>query len=338
MSVNSLTAPTPLTPNNIHLSEVKTAPADHSELPMQLGARATEFSPETHFFIQNSVSVNSRRAYESDLREFKMDGGSIPASADALAGHLARNAGRLSVATLVRRLASISKAHEARGLPNPTRSALVRATLRGIKRTYGSAQRQAKPLLRDELIQVLDATGDKPKDLRDRALLLVGFAAALRRSELVGLDPGHLEHVRQGVVLRLLRSKSDQEAGGQKIGIPHGRGRWCPVVALEAWLAISGISEGPIFRPVDRHGRVHDCRLSGEAVGEIVRERVSAAGLDPSGYSGHSLRAGLATSAAQAGVPTWTIKKQTRHASDTMLARYVRDGALFSQNAAGELL
>lgn len=176
---------------------------------------------------------------------------------------------------------------------------------------------------------MLDATGDRPKDLRDRALLLVGFAGALRRSELVGLNRDHAEHVRQGVILHLLRSKSDQEARGQKIGIPHGRGRWCPIAALEAWLAISGISEGPIFRPINRHGRVHDCRLSGEAVGEIVRERVSAAGLDPSGYSGHSLRAGLATSASQVGVPTGKIRAQTRHASDAMLARYVRDGALF---------
>jgi integrase len=242
------------------------------------------------------------------------------------------------VATLVRRLASISKAHEARGLPNPTRSALVRATLRGIKRIYGCAQRQAKPLLLAELIQVLDATGDRPKDLRDRALLLIGFAGALRRSELVGLNRGEVEHARQGAILHLLRSKSDQEARGQKIGIPFARGRWCPVAALEAWLTISGIIEGPIFRPVDRHGRIHGCRLSGEAVGEIVRERVRAVGLDGSGYSGHSLRAGLATSASQFGVPTWKIRQQTRHASDAMLARYVRDGELFTANAAGALL
>jgi integrase len=323
-----------LTRDTIHLSEV----TDRSVPPLQLTALALEFSPETHFFIENSVSENSRRAYESDLREFERGGGSIPASPETVAGYLAQNAGTLSVATLVRRLASLSKAHEARGLPNPTLSALVRATLRGIKRTYGCAQRQAKPLLRDELIQVLDATGDKPRDLRDRALLLVGFAGALRRSELVGLDVGDVEHVRQGVILHLLRSKSDQEARGQKIGIPFARGRWCPVAALEAWLATSGISEGPIFRPVDRHGCVHDCRLSGEAVGEIVRERVSAPGLDPSGYSGHSLRAGLATSASQIGVPTWKIRAQTRHASDAMLARYVRDGELFTANAAGALL
>lgn len=333
-----------LTRDNTHLSEViwaeNEAPntADEQLNCVQLIARFVEISPEAGFFIQNSVSENSRRAYESDLREFGRGGGSIPAFPEKVAEYLAQNAGKLSVATLVRRLASLSKAHEVRGLPNPTRSALVRATMRGIKRTNGCAQRQAKPLLRDELIQVLDATGDKPKDLRDRALLLAGFAAALRRSELVGLNVEDLEHVRQGLILHLRYSKTDQEGEGQKIGLPYARGRWCAVAALEAWLAISGISEGPIFRPVDRRGRIHDGRLFGEAVGEIVRKRVSAAGLDPSGYSGHSLRAGLATSAAQLGVPIGKIRAQTRHASDAMLARYIRDGELFTANAAGALL
>jgi integrase len=179
---------------------------------------------------------------------------------------------------------------------------------------------------------------DGLKDIRDRALLLIGFAGALRRSELVGLDVGDIEHVRQGVVLHLRKSKTDQDGRGRKIGIPHGRTRWCPVASLDAWFATSGINEGAVFRPVDRHGRVHDIRLSGEAIALVVRERVAAAGLDPAQYSGHSLRAGLATSAAQAGVPTWRIRAQTRHASDAMLARYIREGELFMDNAAGALL
>ena len=142
----------------------------------------------------------------------------------------------------------------------------------------------------------------------------------------------------KGIVVHLRRSKTDQDGEGRKIGIPFGRGRWCPVAALDAWLAASGITEGAIFRPVDRHGHVQPARLSGEAVSLVVRERVAAAGLDPARYSGHSLRAGLATSAAQAGVPTWRIRSQTRHASDAMLARYIRDGELFTENAAGVLL
>jgi integrase len=274
----------------------------------------------------------------SDLGTFERWGGSIPASAECVAAYLAAHADTLAVASLIRHVASISKAHEARGMTNPTRSELVRATMRGIKRTRGCAQRESKPLLRDDLLLVLDGTGEALKDIRDRALLLIGFAGALRRSELVGLDVGDIEHVRQGIVLTLRKSKTDQNREGRKIGIPFGRTRWCPVAVLDAWVTASGIVERSLFRPVDRHRRVHDARLSGEAVSLIVRERVAAAGLDPTRYSGHSLRAGLATSAAQAGVPTWRIRAQTRHASDAMLSRYIRDGELFKGNAAGALL
>ena len=193
-------------------------------------------------------------------------------------------------------------------------------------------------MLREDLLLALDAIDDGAKGTRDRALLLIGFAGALRRSELVALDVADIEHVRRGIVLYLRHSKTDQDGEGQKIAIPFGRTRWCPVAALDAWLEASGISEGAIFRPVDRHGRVRNARLSGEAVSLVVRERAAAAGLDQTGYSGHSLRAGLATSAAQAGVPVWRIKAQTRHASDAMLARYIRDGERFTDNAAGALL
>jgi integrase len=289
-------------------------------------------------YVRASLADNTRRAYFSDLRHFEGWGGSLPASPATIAAYLAAHARSLSVATLVRRLATISKAHQARDLINPTRSELVRTTLRGIKRTRGSTQKQAKPLLREDLLLVLDNVRDGLKDIRDRALLLIGFAGALRRSELVALDAADIERVRRGIVLYLRYSKTDQDGEGHKIAIPYGRTQWCPVDALEAWLQTSGISDGPIFRPVDRHGRVHNARLSGEAVSIVVRERAAAAGLDQTSYSGHSLRAGLATSAAQAGVPTWRIKAQTRHASDAMLARYIRDGERFTDNAAGALL
>jgi integrase len=288
--------------------------------------------------VRDSLSANTQTAYLSDVEHFLSWGGQIPSTPECLAEYLAAHAETLSIATLTRRLAALAKVHRSRGVENPTSSELVRSVLRGLKRAKGTAQRQSKPLLKDELFMVLATTGERLKDIRDRALLLIGFAGALRRSELVGLDCEDLEHVRQGLILHLRRSKTDQEGHGEKIGIPLGRTRWCPVAALDAWLRLAAIKGGPVFRPVDRHGRAEDMRLSGEAVGLVVRERVEAAGLDPSAYSGHSLRAGLATSAAQAGVPTWKIRTQTRHASDAMLARYVRDGQLFSENAAGALL
>jgi integrase len=288
--------------------------------------------------VESSISDNTRRAYQSDLAHFEAWGGQLPADPGIVASYLAAHSETLSVATLVRRLATISKAHEARGLLNPCRSEMVRATTRGIKRTRGVAQRQAKPLLREDLFRVLDVMGDGVKDTRDRALLLVGFAGGFRRSELVGLDLADIERVRQGLVITLRHSKTDQEGAGRKIGLPFGRTRHCPILALDNWLAVSGIDAGPVFRPVDRHNLIASARLSGEAVSLVVKERVAAAGIDATGFSGHSLRAGFATSAAQGGVSSLKIRAQTGHASDAMLARYIRDGEMFVDNAAGALL
>jgi integrase len=321
-----------LTSDNPYLSRAK------PDLVPGSAVNCTDLPDAVARYVRASLADNTRRAYLSDLAHFENWGGRIPASAETLASYLAAHAGTLHVATLVRRIASISKAHQTRGAPNPTRSELVRTTLRGIKRTRRCIQQQAKPLLREDLLLVLNAMGDGLKDIRDRALLLIGFAGALRRSELVSLDVTDVAQVRRGIVLHLRHSKTDQDGRGDKIAIPDGRSRCCAVLALDAWLVASGITEGAIFRPVDRHGRVHGGRLSGEAVSNVVRERVADAGLDPTGYSGHSLRAGFATSAAQAGVQAWRIKAQTRHASDAMLARYVRQAELFSDNAAGVLL
>jgi integrase len=269
---------------------------------------------------------------------FEYWGGSLPSSDKMLASYFASHAETLSAATLVRRLTSISKAHEARGYANPARSSLVRATLRGIKRRQGTAQHQAKPLLKEDLISILDAMGDTPRDVRDRALLLIGFAGAFRRSELVALDKGNIEGVRQGIIINLRRSKTDQTSKGRQVAIPHGRTPWCPIFALDAWFERSGIRDAAVFRSVNRHGVICNGRLSAEAVSLIIKQRVAAIGLDPTAYSGHSLRAGFVTSAAQAGVPTWRIRQQTGHTSDSMLQRYIREAELFVQNDAEALL
>jgi hypothetical protein len=144
--------------------------------------------------------------------------------------------------------------------------------------------------------------------------------------------------VRQGFVITVRQSKTDQASVGRKIGIPLGRTKWCPVAVFDHWLDAAGVDNGPVFRPVDRHRRVSANRLSGEAVSLILRDRMAAAEFDPTGYSGHSLRAGFATSATRAGISTFKIKQQTGHASDAMLSRYVLRGELFLGNAAGILL
>lgn len=298
----------------------------------------SQLSPAVSRFVQNSLSCATRTAYLSDLRHFENWGGDVPASAELVATYLATQAETLQVATLVRRVAAISKAHEARCLPNPTKSEIVRATMRGIKRSLGTAQKEAAPLLRKDLFQVLSAMGDGIKDVRDRALLLIGFAGGFRRSELVALNRADVECVRQGLVITIRRAKTDQLGAGRKLAIAYGRTRHCPVAALEKWLEVAGIEEGALFHRVDRHGNILPERLSGEAVSMVVKERVAAAEIEPSNYTGHSLRAGFATSAAQAGVPTHKIRAQTGHASDAMLARYIRDGSLFTENATDALL
>jgi integrase len=317
-----------LTPDNLPLSQAKNDPIS-ADMALDENVRS---------YVREAFSDNTRRAYRADLLHFQTWGGTIPATPELVARYIADHGGKLSAATLGRRLVAISKAHTSRGLQSPCATDLARATLRGVRRAHGVAQRQAKPLLVQDLLLILDRLGTKPKDLRDRALLLLGFAAALRRSELVDLDVSDIQDVPQGMVINLRRSKTDQDGEGRKIGIPYARGRHCPVHALREWLSGASITEGPAFRPVDRHGRITPERLSTQAVSEVVKSRIRVLGHNPKDYSGHSLRAGLATSAALAGLSSWKIRQQTGHASEAMLGRYIRDGELFRGNVAGNLL
>lgn len=319
-------------------SDLSINPAIFAVNCMERTASATRLTPEALSFISNSLSSATKRAYASDLAHFHRWGGAIPASPSMIASYIAACAAAEKPATLARRIASLSKAHEALGCANPTKAEIVRGTLRGIGRTLDTAQKQAKPLLREDLFQILEQMDDSPKAQRDKALLLVGFAGAFRQSELVSLDVADINYVRQGIVLTLRKSKTDQTGAGRKIGIPFGRTRWCPVKHLAGWLDHAEIEKGPIFRVINRHGHIADERLSGEAVSNIVKQGAEAAGFDSEGYSGHSLRAGLATSAALAGASTWKIRAQTGHASDAMLSRYIRDADMFTGNAAGCVL
>tara|TARA_R110000850_G_scaffold129229_12_gene249143 strand:- start:1944 stop:3032 length:1089 start_codon:yes stop_codon:yes gene_type:complete len=310
-----------LTSDNLHLSDPKNS-----------------VSEDVKGYVQDAISPNTRRAYKSDLAHFENWGGTFPATREMVAAYLADHAGKLAIATLQRRLASISTAHGAWSLESPTASKLVQTTLRGIRKRHGKPQKQAKPLLVEDLFRIMPLLGDSVKDTRDRALLLIGFAGGFRRSELVGLNVEDIETVRQGLIVTITRSKTDQTGEGRKIGIPFARGAYCPVLALEAWVKQANITEGPLFRPVTRHGEVKDTRLSKEAVSRIVKQYAEAVGLEPAHFSGHSLRAGLATSAAQVGVSTLAIRRQTGHRSDAMVSRYVREGELFNNNATSSLL
>ncbi len=288
-------------------------------------------------YLKASLSDNSRRAYRADIEHFISWGGSIPTSPEAIARYLAEHGGKLSNATLSRRLVSISKAHTAQGMPSPTTSELVKATLKGIRRVHGTAQHQASPILKADIAAMVENLSGII-GARDKALLLVGFAGAFRRSELVALQFTDIEFVEQGMVLNIRHSKTDQVGAGRKVAIPYARGKHCPVLSLKSWLEVAAITSGPIFRSITKHGLISEAALSSESVAVIVKKRAVAVGLDPKNYSGHSLRAGLVTSAAQAGVSSWKIRQQTGHKSDAMLSRYIRDANIFVDNAAGAVL
>ncbi len=321
--------------DNTPLSSSISETLDGGQLPLPSYVHAA--SKAVQQFLYASLANNTRRAYRADLAHFLAWGGRIPSEPEAVATYLAEWAGRLSVASLARRVVSISRAHTSQGLKSPTRSDLVTGTLKGIRRTYGVAQHQATPILREDLLaMVADLSGTK--GIRDRALLLLGFAGAFRRSELVSLDVEDLEFVDRGLLVTLRRSKTDQEGEGRKLAVPFARGSMCPVAATKAWLERGGITEGPIFRCFSSHGDISPDRLSDSAVALIVKQRVRQIGLDPRKYSGHSLRAGLITSAARLGVSVWKIKAQSGHRSEAMVSRYVRDEDLFANNAAGAVL
>lgn len=310
-------------------------------LSTALPATIPEFElldPAVREYVQASLSQNTRRAYQSDLRHFVTWGGSIPATPQIIAKYLADHATNLSMATLARRLVTIGKAHTMQGLTSPVNSELVRLTFRGVRHKHGRRQRQMTPVLRQDLLLMVGQLGDSLRAQRDRAVLLIGFAGAFRRSELVSIAFNDIQRMPEGIVITLRRTKTDQEGKGRQVGIPYARGPVCPVRALDDWLHASGTKEGPIFRSVDRHGNVGNRALSGETVALIVKDRARTIGLDPKRYAGHSLRAGLATSAAYSGVASWKIREQTGHRSDAMLDRYIRETGLFIDNAAGAVL
>ena len=244
----------------------------------------------------------------------------------------------LSTATLARRLAAIGRAHVVAGFPNLAHGDLIRITLRGIRRTCGYPQQRVAALTTEHLIAMVSLLGNSTKDVRDRALLLIGFAGAFRRSELVALDRESIEHCPSGLIVTIRKSKTDQERHGRKIVIPISRGAICPVRAFEDWIDLAKITEGPIFRPVTKQGEVLPRRLSADAVALIVKQRSHSISRTGDRYSGHSLRAGFVTTAALAGVPIWKIKAQTGHVTSASLERYIRVSQLFTETGASALL
>ena len=308
-------------------------------------ARLDRLAQQTRGFIEAAKAQNSRRAYRSDWRHFeswcRTHGlACLPAAPETVALYLTALAADHKPASLERKLTSITKAHQAAGFSTPAsmQQAVVSETLKGIRRTLGTAQPGKEPLLTADVRQMLDALGEGLLGSRDRALLLVGFAGGFRRSEIVSLDVEDLTETADGLVVRLRRSKTDPEAKGTTVALACGStAATCPVRSYRTWVAAAKITSGPAFRSVDRHGRVGRGRMNAGSVARLIKRAAEAAGLAPAGYAGHSLRAGFATQAFLNGAAEVSIMRQTRHKSLNTLRKYIRDRSLFRDNPAAKL-
>jgi len=304
-----------------------------------------ELTATADLLLDASLAANTRRAYQSDWRHFCVwcDAhglASLPALPSTIVLYITDLAAvqQRKVTTIERRLAAIRKAHRTARLMSPTEDIAVEQTMRGIRRSYGT-QPKGKAAAVTDIVRAMVATlPATSKGTRDRALLLVGFAGAFRRSELVSLDVSDVQFVAEGLVITLRRSKTDQEGKGMIKGVSFGSApATCPVRSLRAWLDISKIGEGSLFRSLTPQGRVKPHRLRDYEVAKIVKASARRAGLDPQEFSGHSLRVGLATAAARAGVPERIIAEQTGHKDMNTLRRYIRRGELFRENASAEV-
>ncbi len=294
-------------------------------------------------YAQAEKAMATRRAYKSDFQIFTVWCGeraanALPATPATVAAFLAWEAGRgTKPSTIGRRLAAIRYAHKLAALPLPTDDERVRATVRGIRRTHGAAPNRKAPATADKILAMVPLAGGRLSDMRDRALLLLGFAGAFRRSGLVALDCEHIEETTDGLRVAIRRSKTDQDGTGATIAIPRGAIA-CPVAAVCAWLDAAGVTAGPVFRRVSKGQRALPGRLTDRSVADIVKAHASRVGLDPAQFAGHSLRSGFLTSAAARGASVFKMMDVSRHRSVDTLRGYVRDADLFRDHAGDGLL
>ncbi len=294
-------------------------------------------------YLAAEKSSTTRRAYEADFKAFsewcgRVGEDPLRTSPLAVARYLSELADqKLSVSTITRRAAAIRSFHLAAGHESPTAAPGVKAVMRGIRRTLGRKVTRKAPATSSPIAAMLEHLPAELAGIRDRALLLTGFACARRRSEIVDLNVNDLDFSAAGVVVHIRRSKTDQEGEGAEIRVPRG-GRFRVVEALETWLAAAHIRSGPVFRPVDRHGHVGPGRLTDRSVARIIKRAAAAAGLDADAFSGHSLRAGFVTNALELGIDFFKVMGVTGHKDPRTLKIYDRRANGFAQHAGKDFL
>ena len=303
---------------------------------------------ETLLNLKSSKANNTVRAYKSDFNDYTLfcvNNGfeSMPSDPKIVSLYLTHlSTKEVKMSTLKRRLVSIGVVHRLKGHYLDTKHPSIIENIMGIKRRKGSNQKGKKPLLINSLKEIINAIDNQKKEeikkLRDRSIVLIGFSGGFRRNEIVSLDYEDLDFVPEGLKINLKRSKTDQLGEGSVKGLPYFENtKYCPVVSLQKWIEISKIKSGSLFRRFTKGSKLSENRLTDQTVALLIKKYLQLAGIDNKNYSGHSLRSGFATSAAESGAEERSIMAMTGHKSREMVRRYIKEANLFKNNALNKI-
>ena len=303
---------------------------------------------ETLINLKNSKAVNTVRAYKSDFKDFGLfcvqnEFKALPSEPKIISLYLTYLSSKdAKLSTIKRRLVSIGVIHKIKGHYLDTKHPIIIENLMGIKRRKGTVQKGKKPILTNDLVKLINVI-DKAKivdikKLRDKSILLIGFAGGFRRNEIVSLDFEDLDFVIEGLKITVKKSKTDQYGEGLIKGLPYFENKmYCPATTLKKWLNVSKIKDGALFRRFTKGSKLTKSRLTDQTVALIIKEYLNLAGINSTNYSGHSLRSGFATSAAESGAEERSIMAMTGHKSTEMVRRYIKDANLFKNNALNKI-
>ena len=303
---------------------------------------------ETLLNLQSSKANNTVRAYKSDFKDFglfcaKNGFKSLPSEPRIVSLYLTYLSTKDSkISTLKRRVVSIGVIHRLKGYYLDMKHPSIIENIMGIKRRKGSIQKSKKPILINNLKQLINVIDEENKEdikkLRDRSIILIGFSGGFRRNEIVSLDYEDLDFVEEGLKIQIRRSKTDQFGEGSVKALPYfDSSKYCPVISLKNWIKISKISAGPLFRRFVKGSKLSKNRLTDQTVALLIKQYLQLAGIDSKNYSGHSLRSGFATSAAESGAEERSIMDMTGHKSTEMVRRYIKEANLFKNNPLSKM-
>ena len=303
---------------------------------------------ETLVNLRSSKANNTVRAYKSDFNDFGLfcaNNGfkSLPSEPKIVSLYLTHLSTKdIKVSTLKRRLVSIGMIHKLKGHYLDTKHPAIIENLMGIKRRKGSIQKGKKPLLINSLKLIIKVINEQKKEkikkLRDKSIILIGFSGGFRRNEIVSLNYEDLEFVSEGLKIAIRRSKTDQFGEGSIKALPYfDNSEYCPVITLKQWLEVSKINSGPVFRRFSKGFKLLENRLTDQTVALLIKEYLNLAGIDSKNYSGHSLRSGFATIAAESGAEERSIMAMTGHKTTQMVRRYIHEANLFKNNALNKI-